>query len=146
MLGPPDALARLVSLKDDGSTGPFASYVAAAFCLAGEMDPHIAGLLDAYRRKRDTMLQALDWYFPASVQWTVPAGGFFVWVTLPPGADSAALLPAAREEGVDFLAGRACFFDPAPGASYIRLAFSFPTPDQIDEGIKRLGKVLTATL
>jgi DNA-binding transcriptional MocR family regulator len=100
----------------------------------------------SYRRKRDVMLAALTRYFPRSVTWTVPAGGFFVWVTLPPGTDAADLLRAAREEGVDFLPGRSCFPDPADGTSHLRLAFSLPTPDQIEEGIKRLGGVLEATL
>ncbi len=146
LLGPREVLPRLIALKDDGGTSPFTAYLAAAYSLAGELEPHIARLVDSYRRKRDVMLGALTRYFPKSVTWTVPAGGFFVWVTLPPGTDAADLLRAAREEGVDFLPGRSCFPDPADGTSHLRLAFSLPTPDQIEEGIKRLGGVLDAAL
>jgi DNA-binding transcriptional MocR family regulator len=146
LLGPREVLPRLIALKDDGGTSPFTSYLAATYSLAGELEPHIARLVASYRRKRDVMLAALDRYFPRSVTWTVPAGGFFVWVTLPPGPDAADLLRAAREEGVDFLPGRSCFPDPQAGTSHLRLAFSLPTPDQIEEGIKRLGGVLDSAL
>ena len=146
LLGPREVLPRLIALKDDGGTSPFTSYLAATYSRAGELDPHIARLVASYRRKRDVMLAALTRYFPKSVTWTVPAGGFFVWVTLPPGTDAADLLRAAREEGVDFLPGRSCFPDPQAGTSHLRLAFSLPTPDQIEEGIKRLGGVLATAL
>ena len=142
ILGPAALLARLSALKDDGGTSPFASYVTAAFTRAGELDPHILRLLDAYRLKRDLMLRALNRYFPPTVRWTVPAGGFFVWVTLPPGVHSAELLIRARAAGIDFLPGRACFPDPTAGAPYLRLAFSLTTPEQITEGIRRLGILL----
>ena len=146
LFGPREILPRLIALKDDGGTSPFTAYLAATYSLAGELEPHIARLVESYRRKRDVMLAALARYFPQSVTWTVPAGGFFVWVTLPPGADAADLLRAAREDGVDFLPGRSCFPDPADGASHLRLAFSLPTPDQIEEGLNRLGGVLDAAL
>jgi 2-aminoadipate transaminase len=100
--------------------------------------------VNAYREKRDAMLRALERAFPPGAQWTRPAGGFFIWVTLPEGLDSGALLPRARAAGVDFLPGRACFPDPADGARYIRLAFSQGTPDEIEDGIARLGGVIAA--
>ncbi|HUS16774.1 MAG TPA: PLP-dependent aminotransferase family protein [Chloroflexia bacterium] len=146
MLGPRDIISRMVALKDDGGTSPFASYVAAAYTLAGELEPHITQLLDVYRLKRDTMLEALKDHFPPAARWTAPGGGFFVWVTLPPGLDSGDLLARAREEGVDFLPGRSCFPDAAAGAPYLRLAFSLVTVDQIEDGIKRLGRVIESAV
>ena len=143
-LGPPEALARLAALKDDLGTSPFTSSVTAAYMATGALEPHIARLVAAYREKRDAMLAALARHFPPGATWTEPAGGFFVWVTLPPGLDSARLLPAARAAGVDFLPGRACFPDPATGAPFIRFAFSLLSPGQIDEGIARLGRVIAA--
>jgi 2-aminoadipate transaminase len=144
LLGPAAAISRISAVKDDGGTSPFASYVTATFAEAGALEAHIALLVNAYREKRDAMLRALERAFPPGAQWTRPAGGFFIWVTLPEGLDSGALLPRARAAGVDFLPGRACFPDPADGARYIRLAFSQGTPDEIEDGIARLAGVIAA--
>jgi 2-aminoadipate transaminase len=146
VLGPPAIVGQLAAYKEDGGTSPFSSYVAAAYMMAGALEPHIRDLIALYRQKRDVMLRALQWYFPPGVQWTRPAGGFFVWVTLPPHLEAEDLLPRAREEGVDFLPGDRCFATPGTGRNTIRLAFSLPPPDQIEEGIKRLGDALKAMI
>jgi 2-aminoadipate transaminase len=138
----PPILAQLSAFKDDGGTSPFSSYVVAAYMLAGALGPHITDLVTLYRQKRDVMLRALERYFPAEARWTRPAGGFFVWITLPAHLDAAEVLPRAREEGVDFLPGDNCFPAPGTARNTIRMSFSLPSPDQLDEGIKRLGQVL----
>ena len=142
MLGPPDVLTQLTTFKEDGGTSPFSSYVTAAYMMAGALGPHIADLVALYRQKRDVMLRSLKWYFPPGIHWTQPGGGFFVWVTLPPTLDAADILPRIREEGIDFLPGERCFPTPGMGRNTMRLAFSLPTTDQIEEGIKRLGHVI----
>ena len=144
VLGPPDIVSQLTAYKEDGGTSPFSSYVAAAYMMAGALEPHIRDLVALYRQKRDVMLRALQWYFPPGVQWTRPTGGFFIWLTLPPHLNAEDLLDRAREEGVDFLPGERCFATPGTDRHTIRLAFSLPTPDQIEEGIKRLGDALKA--
>jgi 2-aminoadipate transaminase len=146
VLGPPDVLAQLTTFKEDGGTSPFSSYVTAAYMMAGALEPHIADLVALYRQKRDVMLRSLKWYFPPGIRWTQPGGGFFIWVTLPPHLNAADLLPRVREEGVDFLPGERCFPTPGMGRNTMRLAFSLPTTDQIEEGITRLGHVLAAMM
>ena len=145
-LGRPELLHTLMTFKEDGGTSPFSSYVVAAYMVAGALGPHIADLVALYRQKRDIMLRAIEWYFPAEVTWTRPAGGFFVWVILPERLDAADLLARAREEGVDFLLGDGCFPEAGTADHTLRLAFSQPTTDQIEEGIKRLGDVLKTML
>ena len=87
------------------------------------------------------MLDALDEHFPDSAAWTHPAGGFYVWVTLPEWLDSKALLTAAVERRVAYVPGTA-FYPDGRGADRMRLAFCFPTPDDIREGVARLGTLL----
>jgi 2-aminoadipate transaminase len=145
-VGTPATLSQLTAYKEDGGTSPFSSYVTAAYMLAGALEPHIAELIVLYRQKRDVMLRAMQWYFPAEVRWTRPAGGFFIWVTLPPNLDASDILPRAREQGIDFLPGARCFPTHGVGHNPMRLAFSLPTPDQIEEGIKRLGATLKAMM
>jgi 2-aminoadipate transaminase len=140
----PEVSARMVMLKEEGGTSPFSQQVAYEFCRDGRLDEYIDMLVAAYRGKRDAMLAALDRYFPSGVAWTRPAGGFFVWVTLPPQVDPDDLQTLARDENVDYLPGSSCFADPTgdEGPAYMRLSFSNLPLDKIEEAIKRLGLIL----
>ena len=103
---------------------------------------HITVLRESYKARRDCMLTALQRETPEGVQWTQPKGGMFIWMTLPDGIDGATLLASSLEnERVAFVPGRAFFAD-GSGGNTLRLSYSCATPDQIDEGIARLGKLL----
>ena len=108
----------------------------------GHHEAMIGAARQNYRVKRDAMLAALKQYMPATVSWTKPEGGLFVWMTLPEPMNGAALLKrAVTEQNVAFVPGGAFFHDGA-GANTIRLSYSLPEPDQITEGIRRLAAVL----
>jgi DNA-binding transcriptional MocR family regulator len=95
-----------------------------------------------YRRRRDAMLAALERHMPAGVTWTRPAGGLFVWVTLPEGHDGAALLGRSlAEAGVAFVPGAPFFFD-GRGRNALRLSFSLAAEADIERGIARLGALV----
>ncbi len=93
-----------------------------------------------YRDRRDAMLTALDEYLPG-LHRTEPNGGFYVWLTLPDFLDSKAMLPRAVTELVAYTPGTA-FYSNGAGRDKIRLAFCYPTPDTIREGIRRLSEVI----
>jgi DNA-binding transcriptional MocR family regulator len=97
-----------------------------------------------YRERRDAMLSALAEHLP-SLHWTVPAGGFYVWLTLPAHLDAKAMLPRAVKELVAYTPGTAFFAD-GGGRSAMRLSFCYPTPDFIREGIRRLATVINGEL
>jgi 2-aminoadipate transaminase len=101
----------------------------------------LAVLVDTYRARRDTMLAAIEEHFPDGALWTVPAGGFYVWVMLPSWFDTRAMLAAAVERRVAYVPGTA-FYPDGRGADRMRLAFCYPTEDRIREGIARLGALL----
>ena len=84
---------------------------------------------------------ALTESFPEGASWTTPAGGYFYWIELPEGYETAAVLAAATEAGVPFIPG-ADFTSRPVGLRSLRLAFSAVTPAQIDEGVRRLGAIL----
>jgi 2-aminoadipate transaminase len=132
---------KLVLLKNDTGSNPFSQHVAEEFARTGELRAHIDSLIDVYRHKRDLMLAALEEHMPEGTRWSRPEGGFFVWLTLPPGVDSRALQQRARAAGVDFLPGVACYGD-GRGANELRLAFSFVDADDIWPGIERLGRAI----
>jgi DNA-binding transcriptional MocR family regulator len=90
------------------------------------------------------MLQALDDYLP-DLSWTIPNGGFYVWLTLPDRLDSKAMLPRAVTELVAYTPGTAFYAD-GSGRNKMRLSFCYPTPDFIREGVRRLTKVINGEL
>jgi len=94
-----------------------------------------------YRDRRDALLTALTDLMPAGSRWTRPRGGFYVWLTLPEGVDSADLLPAAIAAGVTYVPGRAFYAD-GSGRSQVRLSYSLPSPERIREGVRRLASVV----
>ncbi len=98
-------------------------------------------LVETYRLRRDAMLSALGEHFPDGATWTRPAGGFYVWATLPEWSDTKAMLAAAVERRVAYVPGTA-FYPDGRGKDRMRLAFCHPPEDRIREGIARLGGLL----
>jgi DNA-binding transcriptional MocR family regulator len=102
----------------------------------------LRSLVDTYRARRDAMVGALGAHFPADATWTLPAGGFYVWATLPDYFDATALLAAAVERKVAYVPGTA-FYPDGRGRDRMRLAFCYPAEDRIVEGVRRLGELLS---
>ncbi|MFI9552182.1 PLP-dependent aminotransferase family protein [Nonomuraea endophytica] len=100
---------------------------------------------ELYRERRDALLNALTDLMPAGVTWTRPAGGFFVWASLPEGLDSKAILPRAVAERVAFVPGTG-FFSDGSGSRQMRLSYCYPEPDRIREGVRRLAGVIEGEL
>ncbi|HET8970143.1 MAG TPA: aminotransferase class I/II-fold pyridoxal phosphate-dependent enzyme, partial [Candidatus Nanopelagicales bacterium] len=98
-----------------------------------------------YRARRDALLEAMAAYLPAGTSWTVPAGGFYSWVTLPAGLDAAAMLPRAVAALVAYVPGSGFYAD-GQGQRSLRLSYCYPDPDRIREGVRRLAGVVEAEL
>jgi 2-aminoadipate transaminase len=95
------------------------------------------------RARRDAMLRALEREFPEGARWNVPAGGYFLWLELPRGIDAESLLDRATEAGVTFVKG-ADFYSGTGGEGAARLAFSFASVKEIEEGVATLGRLVRA--
>lgn len=153
IVAPEALIPRLTVAKEAGDleSSALTQRAVAAYLDAGHFPAHLTHLRAEYGRRRDAMLAALRRYFPAEARWTEPAAGMFIWVELPDTVDTAQLLPAAIEqEQVAFIPGRAfavpgCSASDAAGHS-LRLNFSNCHPDQIEEGIGRLARVLNQAL
>jgi 2-aminoadipate transaminase len=105
------------------------------------MKSHIKVIRSTYKERRDTMLKALADYMPEGVQWTHPKGGLFLWVTLPEELDSNDVFKSAVEAKVAIVPGES-FHPLGGGKNTMRLNFSNSKPEMIEEGIKRLAKVI----
>lgn len=100
---------------------------------------------EVYQQRAETLLAVLEEEFPAGSQWTVPEGGFYVWVTVPEGIDTSALLAKAVSHKVAYVPGSG-FYANDQGHRQLRLCYSYPSPDEIRQGIVRLGAVLREEL
>jgi 2-aminoadipate transaminase len=114
----------------------------AEYFRAGDWEGYLGVLRDLYARRRDVMLAALEEHFPPEATWTRPQGGLFLWATLPDYLDTTDLLARALREDVAFVPGRAAYLD-GRGGSSMRLNFSGVGDDEIREGVRRIGRVIS---
>jgi 2-aminoadipate transaminase len=140
-------LDKLVVLKQgaDLHTSTLDQMLVASYLETTDVDQDIARIVQMYRERRDAMLAALSREMPKGVSWTRPCGGLFLWLEFPPQVDGHALLGEALRRDVAFVPGGA-FFPNGGRPNYARLNFSNMPIHRIEEGVHRLGTVLTETL
>jgi GntR family transcriptional regulator/MocR family aminotransferase len=133
---------RLVQFKrvNDLATSTLIQRALEAYVTVGRYQSYLRRSCQIFHKRRDAMLSAIQRCLPAEINLDPPQGGLFIWLQLPENLSSEKLLPLAREEGVDFSAGNIFFPDEVSGKSWLRLNFVAQAPDQIEEGIKRLGR------
>lgn len=129
-------------LDSGGGANHFAALVVAEYMNAGDYARHVGFLLGAYRQRRDSLLAALSAGMPPGIVWTQPAGGYFVWITLPPGLDGSRVLPIAESNGTSFLSGSVFFLDGMGGTQSIRVAFSRYSPARLEQAVARLAAAI----
>jgi 2-aminoadipate transaminase len=144
VVAPPPVLEK-INLGKQGTdlcTSTLSQLLVQAYFAQGRWREYVESLTELYRSRRDTMLDALADHFPRQAEWTRPAGGLFIWATLPDFIDTTDLLARALRENVAFVPGEAAFLD-GRGRNAMRLNFSGVADDAIREGIRRIGEVVT---
>jgi 2-aminoadipate transaminase len=122
----------------DLCTGTLDQRVIHEACRRGILDRQAPLLRAHYRHKRDVMVAALRRELAGDATWPDPRGGFFLWATLPTSVDAELMVSRAVEHGVVYVSGDA-FFVNGSGRRFIRLSFSAPSPERIEEGVRRLA-------
>ncbi|HEY8778336.1 MAG TPA: PLP-dependent aminotransferase family protein [Solirubrobacterales bacterium] len=142
-VAPPPVMEKIVLGKQaaDLCTSTLTQYFVREYFAEGRWREYVDSLVGHYRSRRNAMLDALARHFPPQAEWTHPAGGLFVWATLPDYIDTADLLAKALRQNVAFVPGQAAYVD-GRGGSSMRLNFSASTEEEIDEGIRRIGQVV----
>ncbi|OIO02861.1 MAG: hypothetical protein AUJ51_05435 [Elusimicrobia bacterium CG1_02_56_21] len=143
VLAHPQIIRKMEILKQslDLCTSSLNQLIAADFLRTGFFEKHIEEVKKTYKLKKDTMVAALEKYMPEGVTWTKPEGGLFLWVRLPEWMSADEMFADALRENVAYVIGSAFHCD-GSGKNTMRLNFSYPTPEDIDEGIKRLAKAV----
>jgi DNA-binding transcriptional MocR family regulator len=138
LVGPADLIAGVAKLATNTYISPnmVAQAIVYEFCASGAIERSIETVRRALAERAETLANALRREL-AEAEFVAPEGGYFMWVTLPEGADVDSLLRAADERGVSFVKGTDFVLE--GGENTLRLAYSGVTPAQIDEGVARLG-------
>jgi DNA-binding transcriptional MocR family regulator len=146
-VAPPGVKEKLVMASEATTLCPVAlsQFVVAEFLAHHPWQEQVKVYRELYRARRDACLDALAASFPPGSSWTHPAGGFYVWVTLPEGVDAKAMLPRAIQGRVAYVPGTGFYAD-GQGRRNLRLSYSLPDPDRVREGVRRLAAVLDEEL
>ena len=150
IMADPAIIDKLVTAKQamDLCTNSFSQKWLAEYMKTGKLYDTIKRTCDSYGAKRNHMMAALDKYMPKrwEITWTKPEGGLFMWLSLPKYMNTEELiLKAVEQEKVAFVVGSAFYFD-EPEHNAMRINFSYSTIEQIEEGVKRLARVITREL
>jgi len=143
MVGDPRVIGSMAKCKQgaDLHTNSLVQHILARYLQETDSPAHVARIKAEYKRRKDAMLTALAREFPPEVTWSLPEGGMFLWVQLPEGVDTRLLLAEAIAEKVAFVPGKA-FFVGEGGENTMRLNYSNSSPELINEGIRRLARLI----
>ena len=141
LVAPHPIMDKLIIAKQaaDLHTDSLAQRILYRYLCDNDLDAHIATIIHQYGKQKEAMIGAIKDFFPADVWYTNPAGGMFLWVTLPEGMSSMALFEAAIKKKVAFVPGTPFYVD-RKDSNTLRLNFSCSDEPTIVEGIKRLGE------
>lgn len=143
VLAAPAMLAQFNTAKQgtDLQASTIMQMVANTYLEDNDIDENIRMLNALYCKRRDLMLSLIEQEFPAGTTWNHPEGGLFVWVTLPQGYDTVAIMPQVVAQKVAYIPGNT-FFAFGEVHNTLRLNYSNASEERITEGMKRLGQVL----
>ncbi len=147
VVAPPPVLEKINLGKQEADlcTSTLSQLMVQAYFQQGRWGDYVESLTELYRGRRDVMLDALAEHFPEQAEWTRPAGGLFIWATLPDFIDTTDLLARALRDNVAFVPGSAAYMD-GRGRNAMRLNFSSSDDDRIREGVRRIGEVVKEQL
>jgi len=145
LCAPKEMIPVLQSFNFGGGVNPFMSRVA-TYYMRDNLKSHVELLINAYREKRDAMLRGLwEVLEGTDVQISKPEGGFFIWIKLPTGTDRKRLAELAAEARVQYVPG-ASFYPNGGGEEFIRLAYSYESPEKCYQGSRLIARAIRGAL
>ena len=127
----------------DGGTNALASMIVAEY-LGEHLWDHIREVNEVMKARKDALVESLATHFSdlgEEVWWTDPPGGMFVWVRIPAATDTRKALQLAAGRGVYYSLGQS-FSAANEDIPYLRIAFGFPTIEDIREGVPILAECI----
>ncbi len=144
-IAPAPVISKMTVCKQvsDVHTGIYNQMIVHQFLTGSSYDSHLASIKDIYRKKSNLMTSLIDLELAPRVSYIRPQGGLFIWCTLPEEIDMLGFAKEAVNRKVAVVPGNAFLVDEAQPCSCIRLNFSTPTDEQIEQGMKILGNLLS---
>lgn len=146
MVGPSSIIADYVAVgtfRMGGGANPLSSYLVSSILRDVSYRSMLDNVRTHYEQKRDVMLSSLEENMPEKVTWSVPNGGFFIWLTLPDDINAEVISKIAKKKGIHVAEGSDFFLNPTPEVqNHIRLAFSYEETRKIRDGISELSKII----
>lgn len=142
LVAPPPLQERIISLKQaiDIASSSLNQRALNTYLQVGNLQPHLERVRSAYQKRRDVMLEAAERYFPKTARWQIPTGGLYLWIQMDTdGPRATDLYLKALNYGAAFAIG-SVFFAYNPSLYTMRLNYAACTPEEIEEGMRRLGK------
>ena len=144
----PEMIARLIQLKSDGGSSPLVQRIIYEYARSPDFPAHVEQVRAVYRERRDRMVDAVKRLL-LGARVRVPEGGNYIWVTLPDDINGDDFAARAAAVGVNIIPGSKFFAgngargadNPGPPRNHVRLSYSYATPEQIDEGMRRLAAI-----
>ena len=143
----PDVMEKIVVAKQssDLHSNYLSQRAVYRYLIDHDLDEHILNIKKVYKRQRDMMVSMIEKHFPQEIKCTKPEGGMFLWVTLPENLSSLHLFKLTAENNVAFVPGKAFYVD-GGGDDTLRLNFSNADEERIEEGIRRLAKIIKGAI
>lgn len=140
-IAPEEIISKFTVAKQasDVHSNLWAQRVMARYLNEYDMDEHIDNIRQIYKTKCQLMLDEMKKYFHPDVQYTIPTGGMFLWVTLPEHIDMQLFVKEALKQNVAVVPGNAFLDDDTKECHSFRMNFSTPTDEKIIQGVKILG-------
>ena len=148
VVAPKAVLEKLTLAKQtaDLCTGTLPQVITEEYLNLEPWPKRVTQMTKIYEKKKNVMLKALEKYFPKDTGWTKPKGGFYIWVKLPYFVDTTQMLAEAINEKVAYVPGNNFYPHEDEGKNFIRLSYCLPEPKEIDQGIKRLARVVKSRI
>ena len=140
LIAPWSLMSRILSVKTDAGSGALEQMVLAEYCET-HFEPHVQARRATLRRKVDALVGALRERFGAEARFEYPAGGIFLWVTLPDRVDTTKLAQVALQAGIAINPGAEWMTDAEAGRKRLRICFAHPTEEVLREGTARLAEI-----
>jgi 2-aminoadipate transaminase len=142
-IGRNEIIKKMIIAKQavDLCTSPLSQFIAYEYCARGYEEKNLPKIIKTYKKKAEHMVKAFERFLPEGCTWNVPKGGMFTWVQTPKEVDTKEMFNTAIEKGVAYVIGTA-FYSDGNGRNSMRVNFSYPTMEEIEEGVRRLSQVI----
>ncbi len=138
-----EVIRRLASEKQyiDLHSNNWTQWLLTLYLKQNYLEGHLEKIRGEYKKRRDTVVQAIYRYCDNDLKFDIPDGGFYLWCTVESACSPRLLWYEAGQRGVSFVPGEAFYSNPMTNHE-IRLCYTAHSPERLTEGVKRLSQAI----